>query len=540
MHVKTLRPLAGGTRFALKALALCSTALMLTPPAIAGESAEAPETVIITARPPDPVGNAAFSATLLDQQQLQISPQLDYALRQVPGLSLFRRNSSLSANPSVQGVSLRSIAGSGAGRALVTLDGVPQNDPFGGWVIWSSLPPEIIDGAQIVRGAGAGPYGAGALTGVIELYEQDEAGAIVDAYGGDHGQGRWAAAGNYHEDNSTLGGSIAYQTTAGWVPVNDQHRGAADTPVTLKATDMSAHAGVEMAGGTVLFGRLGTYDEKRDSGTLFARSHATGTTGSRWEEHPEQPGGLGWRMQSWFRDSNLSNTSAALSANRATANPSNNQYATPALGWGVNAALRGDFDFADAELGVDARVMNGESQELFTFTSGQFQNRRISGGNSVVEGVYLEGASRIEGWLFTLGGRVDYWENSNAHILQSSAITGAITSTTLPPSKSGTVPTGRAGVRKELDDELYVRAAAYNGFRPASLNELYRGFRLGNNFTLANAALSPEKLYGAEIGVGDDKGPLTWSLTGFWNKLSDAITNVTINHGPGNFPIAGF
>jgi outer membrane receptor protein involved in Fe transport len=85
-----------------------------------------------------------------------------------------------------------------------------------------------------------------------------------------------------------------------------------------------------------------------------------------------------------------------------------------------------------------------------------------------------------------------------------------------------------------------LRAAAYNGFRPASLNELYRGFRLGNNFTLANAALAPEKLYGAEIGVGDDIGPFTWSLTGFWNKLSDAITNVTINHGPGTFPIAGF
>src|SRR5690349_18773082 len=143
-----------------------AAALAVSAPAIAGESQAAPEMVVITARPPDPVGNAAFSTTLLSEQQVQISPQLDQALRQVPGLSLFRRNSSASANPSVQGVSLRSIAGSGAGRALVTLDGVPQNDPFGGWVIWSSLPVEDIASAQIVRGAGAGPYGAGALTGV--------------------------------------------------------------------------------------------------------------------------------------------------------------------------------------------------------------------------------------------------------------------------------------------------------------------------------------------------------------------------------------
>jgi hypothetical protein len=71
------------------------------PPALALESLPAPESVLITARPPDPVGNAAFSTTLIDAPQLRIAPELDQALRQVPGLSLFRRNSSLSANPSV-------------------------------------------------------------------------------------------------------------------------------------------------------------------------------------------------------------------------------------------------------------------------------------------------------------------------------------------------------------------------------------------------------------------------------------------------------
>src|SRR5918912_1321276 len=97
---------------------------------------------------------------------------LDEALKQAPGLSLFRRTGSAAANPTTQGISLRSIAPSGAGRTLVTLDGAPQNDPFGGWVIWSALPPEGLDGVTIVRGAGAGPYGAGALTGVVALQER--------------------------------------------------------------------------------------------------------------------------------------------------------------------------------------------------------------------------------------------------------------------------------------------------------------------------------------------------------------------------------
>ena len=90
----------------------------LSPAALAGENT-APETVLITARPPDPVGNAAFSTTLLDEQQLQIAPQLDVSLGQVPGLSLFRRNSSVSTNATGQGVSLRSIGASEIGRAHV-------------------------------------------------------------------------------------------------------------------------------------------------------------------------------------------------------------------------------------------------------------------------------------------------------------------------------------------------------------------------------------------------------------------------------------
>src|SRR6201996_4511638 len=117
-------------------------------------------------------GEAVFSTVQITPDQLKDVPRLDQALESTPGASLFRRTTSLSANPTTQGLSLRNIAGSAASRALVTLDGAPVNDPFGGWVIWSALPSEGIEGANIVRGAGAGPYGAGALTGVIELQER--------------------------------------------------------------------------------------------------------------------------------------------------------------------------------------------------------------------------------------------------------------------------------------------------------------------------------------------------------------------------------
>src|SRR6185437_13729394 len=75
------------------------------------------ETVVVAASPPDPVGNDAFSVVRLGTDDIRSSAELDRSLSQVPGLSLFRRDSSLSANPTTQGLSLRSIAPSGAGRA---------------------------------------------------------------------------------------------------------------------------------------------------------------------------------------------------------------------------------------------------------------------------------------------------------------------------------------------------------------------------------------------------------------------------------------
>ena len=86
--------------------------------------------------------------------------------------------------------------------------------------------------------------------------------------------------------------------------------------------------------------------------------------------------------------------------------------------------------------------------------------------------------------------------------------------------------------RFDLDPNDYLRAAAYSGFRIPTLNELYRPFRVGNNVTEANPDLSPEHLYGVEFGAGGSRGPIDWNITSFFNRLEDAVTNMTIGVGP--------
>ncbi|MFC3069462.1 TonB-dependent receptor [Phenylobacterium soli] len=482
-------------------------------------------------------GEAAFSAVQIGPQILKTTPRLDEALKRVPGVSLFRRTGSLAANPTTQGLSLRAIAPSGAGRALVTLDGAPQNDPFGGWVIWTALPPEGLDGATVVRGAGAGPYGAGALTGVVALQEKGagEGLAALDVSAAERGTYRIAAAGG--APGLLVVGEA--ETSDGYVPVRGARAGAADTPLTLRDESLSFRAQHELGDGVQAAARLGAYEERRGAGLRGARSIASGASATVTLARPASEGVGGWRLQLWARASDLQNSSVAVAASRATTTPANDQYSTPAQGFGLNAALQGKAGAVSWESGVDVRLARGTEYERFRVMNGLYTRGREAGGETLVGGVYLEGAYDQAPWIVTGGVRVDGWSSSKAKRREWDLATGATTLDQHAKDASGTTPTARLGVRYALTPAIWLRGAAYAGFRPPTLNELHRPFRVGNDITEANPNLKPEILQGVEAGLGGE-GAVRWSGTLFYNWLKDPITNVTIGIGPGTFPTAGF
>lgn len=508
------------------------TAAADQPPAI--------ETVIVdAARLPPAASEPAFSVVRLNETQIAPFDRLDVALKQVPALSLFRRTSSFGANPTTQGVSLRAIAPSGAGRTLVTLDGVPQNDPFGGWVIWSSLPPEAIEGLSVVRGAGAGPYGAGALTGVIALDERAAGAAASVQAGGPLGQWRVAGAGGGDIGDIGVFFSGGIESSDGWTPVKDG-AGAADVPLAFDAWNTNARV-QGVIGRAVVALRAGLFEEKRSAGLVGANSEASGTTASLTAAAAPEPGALGWRLQGWLRSSNLRNTSVAVAPGRNTTTPANNQYATPAAGWGFNAALRGTSDTFEWEAGADLRATHGETQEQFRFMQGNFTRDRKAGGDTLVAGGYAEATWLSGPLLLTGGARIDWWSSTNAHRVEHDLATNAITLNSSAADASGAVPSARAGVKYDLTQTLYLRGAGYAGFRQPTLNELHRSFRVGNDITQANPELKPEHLYGVEAAIGGaTENGFSWEGNIFYNVLTDAIANVTIGSGPGVFPIEGF
>lgn len=478
----------------------------------------------------------AFAIVSLGLGVLGEAPRLDDALRGEPGVALFRRTGSEVANPTIQGLSLRAIAPSGAGRALVTLDGAPQNDPFGGWVIWSALPPEGLAQAQIIKGAGAGPYGAGALTGVVALTGRDpgEGLSALDLSAGSRGTYRAAAA----VGTANLLAVVSGSTTEGYVPVRGDRRGPVDEAAGLNQVSAAARLQGEVAGVRAAF-RLDAFEERRGGGAVGIGSEASGGSATLSLAQPEASGSGGWRAQVWLRTSDLKNRFAAIDARRAVSRPAAEQLATPALGYGLNAAWRQETGAWTWELGGDVRAAEGETQEFFRDLGAGFTRGRVAGGRTLVGGAYGEATHVGERLLLTGGLRVDGWSATEARRIERDLNGGAVVLNSSAPDASGITPTARLGGRLEVSERVHLRAAAYAGFRPPTLNELHRPFRVGNDITEANPTLEPERLYGLEAGIGGGRD-MVWTASLFFNRLEDPITNVTIGQGPRTFPIAGF
>ena len=488
-----------------------------------------PEIVVTAPRLPEAEGEAVYAQLPIDPQTLDDALRLDRALAVAPAASLFRRNDSGAANPTVQGLSLRAIAPSGAGRALATLDGVPQHDPFGGWVIWGALPPELIARANVIRGAGAGPYGAGALTGVIDLEERTAPGFALRAEAGERDYARFGAVGAAQDDSFTALLAAVLEHDDGWIPTRE-NRGAADAPLWRDAASAAARAQLQR-NGVLISARLSGYSEARGSGLVGAESTADGGAASLTLVRQPTDTALGWRLQAWARNSDMSNAFVAVAPDRSFTTPASLQYATPAFGWGANAALR----WSNGEIGADIRAADGETRELFLFSAGSFQRSRIAGGETLTAGAYVESWRRFGDTLFSGGARLDWWSAAHGERTERNLITGVPTLQLTPEDQDVWAPTARFGVRHDLGG-AYLRAAAYAGFRPPTLNELHRPFRVGNDVTEANPALEPETLYGLDAAIGDDAGAIQWSFGVFAVRLVDPITNVTLGAGPGTFP----
>ena len=104
-----------------------------------------------------------LSNTLLGGAQIGLL-DLSEAVAQYPAYAAFRKTPARAAHPTTQGVRLRNLGINSTSRSIVTLDGVPQNDPFGGWIYWQRYHASSLYDIQIKPSSGSeawGNYGTG-------------------------------------------------------------------------------------------------------------------------------------------------------------------------------------------------------------------------------------------------------------------------------------------------------------------------------------------------------------------------------------------
>src|SRR5215212_7166791 len=146
-----------------------------------------PPAIVITGTAlPEPTAERVYAVERIGARRIARAPshQLDQLLKDVPGVQLFRRSDSRSGHPTSQGVTLRALGGNASSRALLVLDGVPQSDPFGGWVNWPAYDPSDLAGVRVIRGGGSVADGPGALAGTIEMTSRADAGLAGEVDGG--------------------------------------------------------------------------------------------------------------------------------------------------------------------------------------------------------------------------------------------------------------------------------------------------------------------------------------------------------------------
>jgi len=482
----------------------------------------------------DNVESQPDAVVVSDTQLQQWGPlTIDDKLRQVPGFTLLRRSGSQTANPTSQGVSLRGLGASGASRALVLVDGIPINDPFGGWIYWARVPQASLSEVQVVPGGVSALYGNDALGGVVNLETRpavETDAEVQGSYGNENspfGSG-WGAM-RFGQWSLSADGE-GYRTN-GYIDVPQDVRGTVDTPVNVQYG--SGNLRLER-----LFGDRGRmflngeiYGEDRQNGTPLQINDTTIRQLAFGTDYNSASAGL-FTLRLYGGTQNYHQTFSSIAANRDSESLTNVQNVpVQQMGligqWSKQVASR-----LTMLAGLDGTYVQGVSLET-SYSMGNPTANLNNGGTQEALGAFAEGIVQITNrWSVTLAGREDLWSNYDAHSIRV-PVHGQETVINYP-SRGQNAFDPRITTSYRVSDHVVLYASGYRSFRAPTLNELYRSFRVGNVVTNSNVFLRAERFSGGEAGARTTMWDNRLSIRGsiFGGIVTDPVENVTISSTP--------
>lgn len=482
------------------------------------------ETVVVSAyRSPLPSEDSPASTRAMSQQALEraASPALDGKLREVPGFELFRRSSSQVANPTTEGVSLRGLGSTAASRSLVTFDGIPLNDPYGGWIHWEEIPAAAIQSVEVVRGGASDLYGSSAIGGVISMLpvRPNNDSLQLSTSGGSEATTDSGMLATFRRSawSGMLGSGVI--ATDGYTLVAPEFRGPVDQPSNVHLQNGLLEMDRNFQENGRIFLRGSGFTEARHNGT-FLQANAT-----RLWRYAAGADTNHFLLRLYGADEDFHQSFSSISANRASEKLTR-LARDPADELGGQANWRGTAGQHFLLLaGVDTHDVRAVDYEmLYTGAGGELSTT----AHQRQTGVYGETLYTPANWTVSGSARVDHFTNFDAKQFQTARAFTAL------PSLDETVLDPRLGVTRRLGSVLALNASGFRAYRAPTENELYRTGQVGQQVTEPNPDLKAERATGWESGgqINVDRIGSTVRASYFWTQVNRPISALTLSVTP--------
>ncbi len=460
-------------RYFSRGAALAAAASLWAPVAPGDEATERLNPVLVTPTLSTETAEASLSSvTVIDRDTLDRQQPREFSdlLRGQPGVDL-TTNGSFGKNTSVF------TRGTGSESTILLIDGIRLRSATAGGAPWQFVPPQLLDGAEVVRGPRASLYGADAVGGVVQARTPD----------GRDGERRWAraGAGSFGSHEYGAGASGKRGNTAYSLGLNHVHTDG--QPVTEGGDDRGFHSTSGQGKVTHRFdggGEVGLVG-LRAQGSTEISSGVTDFTQQVAGVHATAPMGdsAQTRVQlSEARDEQDGRNRDALFETRTR-----------------TARLQNTLWFGDHEVVFGGELQRDDVDSDTDFDEDSRDNRAVFGQALIdLDSAELQFSARYDD-NEAFGDRV-----------------------------TGSVALGHA-----LDRNHRVRLSYGTAFRAPTFNDLFfPETDFGGGFVFAgNPGLAPERSQTAEVGVRGQYQHLFWDVALYETHVEDLIDNATGDDG---------
>ncbi len=481
---------------------------------------------------------SAGSVSTVSRQQVIDSPDqnVEEVVGSVPNVNQLGY-SAQSQPPASNSISMRGLGGGtregGISRALVTMDGMPLNDPFFGYIQWSRAPLDDIDHIQIARGGQSmlrGNYAEGGVIDIVTL-AQTQNNIALNGGGGSYGTYRGSISGAYRaNDDNLLQAFIEANGTSGYQQIHLPGFPFI-VPATSSAVNVHLKDSVTFASDLTAHLSLFYHNDRQRFETPLDRSTQQNLTVSA-DVTKQFSGSQLLALTFFYGDGIFKSPNSTYSldsfppvAPLGFSPPPPTEYlneihhvrthdAGASLVWSQHAP-----DVLDWRMGVDWHYISGDDHTDHLFLPSHLRGlaETRGGGDQLFAAGFAQVAiSPLQGLDVVGGGRIQYLRNLNGYDGSFGGL-GEI------PSRAYAYFEPRVDARYALPAGFALRGAYYQSYRAPNLADQFYAHAAGLNAELPNPMLKPEKLEGGEAGLDFEQSGFRAQITLYRTEIGNYV-----------------